>query len=302
MISVIVPVYNAKHTLSKCLDSILAQKYTDFEVLLVDDGSTDGSADICDVYAAQDPRIKVFHQTNQGVSVARNTGLDHVSGEYVTFADSDDWVEETWLSDFYAVAGSADVVFQNAVWHYPDGRLFLRKVDVNPELSYKEQVQSLYPRNFLGYVWASLFKISIIKKGNVRFNPSFSYKEDRDFVLKYCKYAQSLLVLPCRTYHYMFPQANDRDYYKPNLSRLLLEIAEKENIQAILGKSMAKEVSNDTAIKYELMNIYGSKASDKNKRKSLAATYGIRPLDYSGGGQIGVVRIPRKSFSAIYCA
>ena len=235
MISVIVPVYNAKYTLPKCLDSIIAQKYTDFEVLLVDDGSADGSAEVCDSYGAKDPRIKVFHQTNQGVSAARNTGLDHVSGEYVTFADADDWVEETWLSDFAAVAGQVDVVYQNAVWHYPDGRLFLRKVDVDKSLSYKEQVKSLYPRNFLGYVWATLFKTSIIRDGNVRFNPLFSYKEDRDFVLSYCKYAQSLLVLPCRNYHYMFPQTNTRDYYKPNLSRLLLEIAEKENICAILG-------------------------------------------------------------------
>ena len=289
MISVIVPVYNAKHTLPKCLDSILAQKHTDFEVLLVDDGSTDGSAEICDSYAVQDHRIRVFHQANQGVSVARNTGLDHVRGEYVTFADSDDWVEETWLSDFSAVAGNFDVVWQNAVWHYPDGRLFLRKVDVNPELSYKEQVKSLYPRNFLCYIWAALFKTSLIKERNIRFNPLFAYMEDEDFSLNYCQYAQSLSVLPCRNYHYMFPQANSRDYEKPNFSRLLVEIRKKEYVYSILGKNMAKDVCRDSGIKFELMNIFGSKASDEIKRKSLAAMYGIRPLDYSGGGKLALL-------------
>lgn len=100
MISVIVPVYNVERLLAKCLDSLLAQTYKDIELVLVDDGSTDGSGKICDEYAEREDRIKVVHQKNLGVSVARNHGLDVASGDYVCFVDSDDYVTENYLSNF----------------------------------------------------------------------------------------------------------------------------------------------------------------------------------------------------------
>ena len=90
MISVIVPVYNTEKYLNRCVDSVLSQTYTDFELLLVDDGSTDSSGTICDSYALQDERVRVFHQVNGGVSSARKLGLDNAQGEWVTLIDSDD--------------------------------------------------------------------------------------------------------------------------------------------------------------------------------------------------------------------
>ena len=92
-LSVIVPVYNAEKYLHKCVDSILNQTYRDFELLLVDDGSPDQCGRICDAYAAQDPRVKVIHKPNGGVSEARNVGLDQAKGNYISFIDPDDWVE-----------------------------------------------------------------------------------------------------------------------------------------------------------------------------------------------------------------
>lgn len=295
MISVIVPVYNAEDSVARCVESILNQSFSDFELLLVDDGSADGSGEICDSLAVKDTRIRVFHQTNQGVSAARNTGLDNARGEYVTFADADDYVEPTWLSDFAGVAGKADIIFQNAVWHYPDEKLFLRSVDVDTTLSYKEQLASLYPRNFLGYVWSAIYKTNIVREGGVRFNTTFSYKEDLDFSLNYCKYAMSLMVLPCRNYHYMFPK--DRDYNKPGLSRLLLEIAIKDNMYAILGDSKLREVVTDAGIKNELVRIYGLKGADGIKREALSKVYRRIPLDNKGGGKISHFGIHYQSFS-----
>ena len=90
-VSIIVPVYNAEKTLGRCVDSILNQEYRDFELLLMDDGSTDGSGSICDAYAAKDPRVRVFHKANSGVSDTRNQGIAQAEGEYLQFADSDDW-------------------------------------------------------------------------------------------------------------------------------------------------------------------------------------------------------------------
>ena len=112
-ISVIVPVFNTAKYLDECITSILTQTYSDFELLLVDDGSTDGSGQICDNYAIIDDRIRVFHQLNQGVSSARNTALDHAAGEYVIFLDSDDyWLINDCLETLYktVTVKKADVV------------------------------------------------------------------------------------------------------------------------------------------------------------------------------------------------
>lgn len=100
-ISIIVPVYNAEKTLHRCTNSIINQLYQNWELLLIDDGSTDNSSVICDEYVRKDKRIRVFHKENGGVSSARNVGLDNAEGEWITFIDSDDWVENNYLSNLY---------------------------------------------------------------------------------------------------------------------------------------------------------------------------------------------------------
>ena len=111
MISIIIPIYNSAALLPRCLDSILAQTYRDFTLILVNDGSTDGSGKICDGYAEKDERIRVIHKENGGVSSARNAGLDAADGEYITFIDSDDAIPPGYLETLYmAASGSgADV-------------------------------------------------------------------------------------------------------------------------------------------------------------------------------------------------
>lgn len=111
MISIIVPVYNVEKYVERCIRSILAQTFEDFELILVDDGSTDRSGEICDTYGQQDTRIYVLHQKNRGLSGARNAGLEIASGEYLTYIDSDDWVGETYLEELYnnAVKHNASV-------------------------------------------------------------------------------------------------------------------------------------------------------------------------------------------------
>ena len=108
MISVIVPIYKAEQTLRRCVDSLLAQTHSDFELLLVDDGSPDGSGAICDEYASKDSRVRVFHKDNGGVSSARQVGLDHSRGEYLIHVDSDDWVAPRMLEELYRKAVSDD--------------------------------------------------------------------------------------------------------------------------------------------------------------------------------------------------
>ncbi|MDR3314700.1 MAG: glycosyltransferase [Oscillospiraceae bacterium] len=117
LVSILVPVYNVEPYLAKCLDSILAQTYTSLEIILVDDGSTDASGGICDACAAKDARVRVIHQANQGLSGARNSGLDIAVGEYVMFVDSDDWIDQTMAEKLVAKAEEcgSDVV-QCGLW------------------------------------------------------------------------------------------------------------------------------------------------------------------------------------------
>lgn len=111
-ISIICPVYKAEKYLHKCIESIIAQTLTDWELILVDDGSPDSSGELCDKYAIQDSRIRIIHKQNEGVSVARQTGLDAAHGEYVIHVDSDDWVEPNMLEELYKKAkqDDADIV------------------------------------------------------------------------------------------------------------------------------------------------------------------------------------------------
>ena len=106
-VSIIVPVYNAEHTIPRCIESILNQEYSDFELLLVNDGSTDGSGAVCDAYAARDARIRVIHKENTGVSDTRNTALDQARGTYLQFLDSDDWITPDATSSLVRAAESA---------------------------------------------------------------------------------------------------------------------------------------------------------------------------------------------------
>lgn len=111
LVSIIVPIYNAEKTLRRCIDSILSQTFSDWELLMIDDGSTDQSGTICDQYAIKDKRIKVFHKKNGGVSSARNLGLDNARGEWITFVDADDQIISNSLNYFFYIDITDDLFF-----------------------------------------------------------------------------------------------------------------------------------------------------------------------------------------------
>lgn len=199
MISIIVPVYNVEKTLKRCINSILSQKYHDFELLLIDDGSKDDSGKICDEYALLDNRIRVFHQPNRGVCAARNLGLDNIKGEFVTFCDSDDWVENTWLSDYIDNYNGEDVLIQNSRWWSGDKVILERKISFNPNNNLLENIESLANINSL-HIWTAMWKASIIKKHHIRFL-NFQYWEDARFSLTYYKYVNSMSIIPNNKLH-----------------------------------------------------------------------------------------------------
>lgn len=208
-VSIIVPIYNVEKYLRRCIDSILSQTFISFELLLIDDGSTDASGAICDEYALMDRRIHVTHQINRGVSAARNVGLDKSVGKYVCFVDSDDWVTSDYLATLMEQVQGFDVLFFCFFHRYNDESsmsLSLRRQCAVNEIE-KEQLLLFLCKNdtgynVLGYTCDKIFRRDLIEKYNLRFDENICLGEDEIFALAYCLKAQSLKVIPDVLYNY----------------------------------------------------------------------------------------------------
>lgn len=195
MYSVIIPVYEAEASVGRCVDSWLAQTGKDLEVILVDDGSTDGSGEICDAYARQDRRVRVIHQKNAGVSAARNAGIEAAGGEFLLFTDSDDYVEKDYLEKMGRCQRStgADLVLCG-FHHLYDGADILkipRCTDAFELSGHAEDFLHLYEKSFLNMPWNKLYKRSLAG----RFDTSLSLGEDLLFNLDYLRRCRKIAVL-----------------------------------------------------------------------------------------------------------
>lgn len=211
-ISVIIPVYNAEDYLEDCLNGVRSQTFNDYEVWVVDDGSTDGSARICDRYAEMDPRFHVVHTQNQGVSMARNTGLDHAQGEWICFVDSDDTVNENYLSDLYkAVAcNKQDVLivqgFNMLAWNQaPASRMFEDCLYEKKDLYLVFKDLNL---NRSGHPFAKLYNRQIIQKERIRFIKEIHYAEDVMFMLTYMCHISAIRTVCGANYNYCMRNGN----------------------------------------------------------------------------------------------
>lgn len=226
-ISVIVPVYTVELYIRKCIESILHQSFSDFELILVDDGSTDESGRICDEYAEKDSRIKVIHKANEGVSIARNTGIDNASGHLITFIDSDDWVEEAYLQTIFDEIGSSDILFFGSVWHYEDG--CIRSMSFKNSVYEKDIEQGMLALlknnidiNYLGFTWNKAFRKDIIDRYHIRFVERLSFSEDEVFTLDYCKHVKTLKIIEAPLYHYLWKDNGLTQAKKKKADYLLL--------------------------------------------------------------------------------
>ena len=176
-ISVIVPVYNTEKYLHRCIDSILAQTFEDFELLLIDDGSKDNSGAICDEYAARDSRVRVFHKENGGVSSARNLGLDNAVGEWIAWVDSDDYIAPNMYECLYETAkrDEADIVYCNFFIDYGDEKIRYR---LAPSSKDKHSMLVGWISEYWTVLWTSLTKRSLYENNSLRFPYDFNFCED----------------------------------------------------------------------------------------------------------------------------
>ena len=206
--SVIIPIYNAEKTLKRCLDSLLRQKRQDAELILINDGSSDGSSKIIEEYKDRFGNIVSIEQENSGVSIARNTGLDCAQGEYIAFVDSDDYLDGRCIANIlnWISLGGADICFMRAMKVFPDGKQQLLDDEMNAAMlkRSKESVlkylseRSKYP----GSPCTKIFKRSLVEKNNLRFPDDRRVSEDLGFVLQCILKAESYDSLPIDYYYY----------------------------------------------------------------------------------------------------
>ena len=216
LITVIIPLYNNAKYLPRCIDSILKQTYTNFELIIVNDGSTDGSELICRKFAAKDSRVKLFEQDNLGVSVARNVGLKNAKGDWITFCDSDDWVDDLWLETYVANLSPEDEIvvqgFKSIGW--PTGET---EIGIKDNFQTKEEFILLMNNiHVLGYNWCKLFKREIIEKHNIYNVATVRVLEDEIFVLRYFTKISNIKNIPYGYYNYVYPDYHNKYKKKRN--------------------------------------------------------------------------------------
>ena len=199
-ISVIVPVYKAERFLRRCIDSILAQTFTDFEIILVNDGSPDNSGAICDEYAQKDSRIKVIHKENGGVSTARNAGLDIAKGKWITFVDADDYIEQGFLN--IPLEANEDLLIQNYKVIGSENKVIKYKKKIIQEEYIQDFINTNINKTQLKVPWAKFFNTSIINNNSIKFSSNINIGEDTIFVLEYLYYIKSVQYLDSGDYVY----------------------------------------------------------------------------------------------------
>lgn len=214
LISVIVPVYNAEPYLKQCIESVVSQIYRNLEIILVDDGSTDGSSGLCDAYATADPRIKVIHKENEGLVRARKTGVSQAGGDYITFVDADDWIDpDTYKTVLGKMTGQgADLILYGMVEEYEDRSV--RKENQPEEGFYVGDAikEKIYPTmlcsgvffrfGIIPNLFCKIIKRELMYKVQMRISDEVEFGEDVDCTFQMILQANSIMVIKEAPYHY----------------------------------------------------------------------------------------------------
>ncbi len=229
LISIVVPVYNVQMYLQECLDSLLAQTYGKTEILLIDDGSSDLSGSICDTYARKDKRIRVFHTENQGVSAARNRGIEEATGEYVVFVDSDDKIHPQLLES-YVKWEDPNSVFLCGMAETEEELESLKTEKLDQKIcSYDlEHFADFYAKNLANPPWNKWYRTAVLKEYQIRFPIDKNMGEDLLFNLDYLRHAPAQYKMMDLPFYYY---RQDRDgslttAYRKDLFQIQQELAD----------------------------------------------------------------------------
>ena len=241
-ISIITPVYKAELFVSRLIDSVLAQTYKDFELILVDDGSPDKSGTICDNYAAKDARIKVIHKKNGGVSSARQAGLDAATGEYVIHADSDDWVAPNWLEELVKCASTihAEMIVFDFYRVQNDKKRLIKQEPTS--LQSRQVLRDIISGHLYACCWNKLISRKSIKYNCASFPINLNFGEDKCFLVSLLTKPISIAYVPKALYFYDVTMNNESLVRQITISSMndgffMVDFLEKE-----LGSDYNREI------------------------------------------------------------
>ena len=240
LISIVIPIYNVENYLRQCLDSIVAQTYQNFECLLINDGSPDHSADICREYVSKDSRFRYFEKENGGVSSARNLGIEHSKGEYITFIDSDDWVDSDYLEVLYTtlLEEGADIAVStykqfnmddNCYYVHSYQRGYERKVFTNKELIDSLSSLDQYDNT---YIFASCKLVSKKLLKHIHFNHYTSYGEDMEYWYKLYLTSKAIVYENKDTYIYRTDNDSSKHF---DAEKIRSDIQQRLNFIAVIA-------------------------------------------------------------------
>ena len=284
LISVIVPIYNSEKCLDKCINSIISQSYQNIEIVLVNDGSIDNSLNICNKYSKKDLRIKIIDKKNEGVSIARNTGIKNSKGVYITFVDADDWIERDWIEKLYKELKKFNVDIirgnyykENDIGIYGNGECFFENQKLN-NLNFiqkEEAINLILSGKLLSYVWLLLIKKTVFDQNNLLFNTEISMMED---TLLYAELFWANTSIVCTNifgYHY-YDNNDSLTKSKKNIEKNIENILKLN----VFVKNIIREKFEDnekyfdiinsthcTMILNMLFNLYKNKICDRNHYK-----------------------------------
>jgi glycosyltransferase EpsJ len=261
-ISIIIPVYNVEKYLPTILNQIISQSYCNFEVILVNDGSTDQSGYICDQFQKNDWRIRVVHKNNGGLSSARNAGIDIAKGKYIVFIDPDDQLHSDYINELYKIAEShqCDAIV-SGYQTVPTNEKKVPGYQLNEVMDGKTFVLSsknIHSNNDLCFVWRYFYKLQVIKDKKIRFNEEVFIGEDVIFNLEFLLHSKRVYAVPNIYYFYTVnnPTSLMRVSYKPNLeSSLILQHKVRKKLSEEFNLLEHKHYRLDMA-NYYIKNIY----------------------------------------------
>lgn len=249
LVSVVMPVYNAEKYVSQAIESVLNQTLKDFQLILVDDGSTDNSLEICEAYAEKDSRIQVIHQANVGICAARNCGLEMAKSEYVAFIDNDDVYLPDLLEENYNLAQKYDADILKYGNQYIKHKNFSpSRICLSEELDEKEiliiqkeelreKYKQLNDDNLLVYVWDGLFKTSLIKAHQIKFDTVFKHgHEDRVFCMQLFQHINCIIINPKIYYiHIVYKSSTSRTFSADRIDDTERLLNYERNLSEVLG-------------------------------------------------------------------
>ncbi len=233
MVSIIVPIYNAEKYISRCVESILAQSYHDFELILIDDGSTDFSLGLCKAFVQKDSRVRVIHQINQGVSSARNLGIKHAHGEYIGFVDIDDYIDKEMLKKMVSQIRNteAEIIVCDSLAISAGKTVEIETISALTDSKILEK-SSMQPEILLelaGAVWRCFYSTDLIRKNNIIFPMGLKISEDRIFNLYAMGYAKRIAYLKEALYYRTLNEESAVHRYHFNY----MEIVERGRLETI---------------------------------------------------------------------